>query len=80
MIPEGGYYYVQHKDSAMGSARGLQNFQLPLKAIREVLDKICDRKEGNSYEFLEYGVLKALAMFLLIWEGSQLADDQRSLS
>lgn len=64
VIPEGGYYYVQHKDSAMGAARGLQNFQLPLKAIREVLDRICDMKEGNSREFLEYGVLKALAMFL----------------
>lgn len=64
VISEGGYYYVQHKDSAMGAAHGLQNFQLPLKAIREVLDRICDMKEGNSHEFLEYGVLKALAMFL----------------
>lgn len=64
IIQESGYHYVQHKDSAMGVAHGLQDFQLPLKAIREILDRICDRKEANSYEFLEYGVLKALAMFL----------------
>ena len=48
IIQESGYYYVQHKDSAMGVAHGLQDFQLPLKAIREILDRICDRKEANT--------------------------------
>lgn len=63
MLQESGYFYVQHKDSAMGSARGLQNFQLPLDALQDTLDKLCNMKAGNSHEFLEYGVLKALAMF-----------------
>lgn len=64
VIPEGGYYYVQHRDSAMGAARGLHNFPLPLEAIRAILDRMRDVKESNSHEFLEYGVLKAFAMFL----------------
>lgn len=64
IVPERGYYYVQHEDSAMGAARGLQNFPLPLEAICEVLDKLSDVKEANSHEFLEYGVFKVLAMFL----------------
>lgn len=64
IVPERGYYYVQHEDSAMGAARGLQNFPLPLEAICEVLDRLSDVKEANSHEFLEYGVFKVLAMFL----------------
>ena len=64
VIPESGYFYVQHKGSAMSSARGLQNFHLPIDAIHVVLDKLRNAKDGNSHEFLEYGVLKALAMFL----------------
>lgn len=65
-IPEASYYYVQHSDSAMGSSRGLQNFKLPIEAICEILEKLqsISIEEYNSHEFLEYGVLKALAMFL----------------
>lgn len=64
VIPECEYYYVQHQDSAMGTARGLESFQLPLKAIREVLERTCNVKESNSRAFFAYGVIKALAMFL----------------
>lgn len=64
VIPEAAYYYVQHSDSAMGHSRGLRNFRLPMEAIRETLEKISGIEEHNSHEFLEYGVLKALAMFL----------------
>lgn len=64
-IPECGYYYVQHKGSAMDSARGLQNFHLPIEAFREILEKLRNVEDGNSHEFLEYGVLKAFAMFFL---------------
>lgn len=64
VIPEASYYYVQHSDSAMGNFRGLQSFKLPMGAICETLKKLCGIEEHNSHEFLEYGVLKALAMFL----------------
>lgn len=58
------YYYVQHSDSAMGRAHGLRSFQLPMEAVRDVIDKVRDIEIHNSREFLEYGVLKAFAMFL----------------
>ncbi len=64
MLPEAEYYYVQHSDSAMGTFRGLKSFRLPIESINEVLEKLCNIEEHNSYEFLEYGVLKAFAMFL----------------
>ncbi len=64
MIPEGQYYYVQHKDSAMGNFRGLRSFQLPIRAIEEVLERLTHIKQGNSRAFLEYGVMKVFAMFL----------------
>lgn len=64
VIPEAEYYYVQHTDSAMGSSRGLQSFQLPIQALSEVLEKLRNVEMHNSHEFLEYGVLKAFAMFL----------------
>lgn len=64
VIPEASYYYVQHSDSAMGNFRGLQSFKLPMGAMRETLEKIYNIDQHNSHEFLEYGVLKALAMFL----------------
>lgn len=64
-IPEKGYYYVQHQDSAMGNFRGLQSFQLPMKAIGEVLERLTHIKQSNSRAFLEYGVIKVFAMFLL---------------
>lgn len=64
VIPEREYFYVQHKDSAMGKFRGLQSFRLPMEAIEEVLERLTRIEQGNSRSFLEYGVMKIFAMFL----------------
>lgn len=60
-LPFAGYYYVQHKTSAIHNFRGLKNFSLPYRALEDVLQKVRSIGVKNSPEFYELFVLRILA-------------------
>lgn len=57
-LPEVGYYYVQHTQSAMHHFRGLNNFKLPYIALEKVIRKIQKTGIKNSSEYYELFVLR----------------------
>lgn len=61
ILPESGYYYVQHQASATHNFRGLRNYQLPYQALENILKKIQTIGITNSPEFYELFVLRILA-------------------
>lgn len=60
-IPDAGYYYVQHQESAIHNFRGLRNYALPYCALEEMIKKIHAEGITNSPEFHELFVLRILA-------------------
>lgn len=61
VIPEAGYYYVQHSSSARHNFRGLKNYNLPYAALEEILLKLQNVGVVNSHDFHELFVLRILA-------------------
>lgn len=59
-LAECGYYYVQHKNSAMHNFKGLKNYQLPYQALEESIKKVQKLGIKNSPEFYELFVLRIL--------------------
>ena len=57
-LDEAGYYYVQHKQSAMHHFRGLKQFSLPYVAFENAIQKIRDNGIKNSIEFHELFVMR----------------------
>ena len=52
ILSEAGYYYVQHKASAMHNFRGLRNFRLPYQALESTIKKIQTIGVSNSLNFM----------------------------
>lgn len=61
VIPNAGYFYVQHTASAMHNFRGLKNYQLPYRALEESIAMVRQVGITNSPEFHELFVLRILA-------------------
>lgn len=61
VLPENGYFYVQHGSSARHNFRGLKNYRLPYGALEEILKKVEEVGVANSREFYEVFVLRILA-------------------
>ena len=61
VLPEAGYYYVQHETSAMHHFRGLRTYRLPYRALEDTIQKVQDIGVVNSPEFYELFVLRILA-------------------
>lgn len=61
VLPEAGYYYVQHQASAMHHFRGLKEFRLPFRSLEDSIRQV--QKEGiaNGRDFHELFVLRILA-------------------
>jgi len=60
ILQEAEYYYVQHASSAMHNFKGLNTYQLPLKALEDTLKKVQNAGLVNSPEFYELFVLRIL--------------------
>lgn len=60
-LPEAGYYYVQHRESAMHNFRGLKCFQLPYRALEKAISDIQAAGVKNSSDFHGLFVLRILA-------------------
>ena len=63
-LTECGYYYVQHKSSAMHNFKGLKNYQLPYRALEDSIKKVRELGIKNSPEFYELFVLRILCTCL----------------
>lgn len=63
-VPETGYCYVQHPDSAMHNFKGLKTYSLPYQGLEETIKKIRRTGISNSPEFYELFVLRILATCL----------------
>lgn len=68
------YYYVQHEESATHNFRGLQNFRLPYKTIKGVLEILKGMDETYNKEFLELGFMRFFTqcIFDLGWGAEKL--------
>lgn len=63
-IPDSGYYYVQHKESARHNFRGLRSYSPPYHALEETIQKIQSMGGAASPEFYELYVLRILSTCL----------------
>lgn len=61
MLPEAGYYYVQHDSSAMHNFVGLRNYNLPYHALENAIQKVQETGLMNSPEYYELFVLRILS-------------------
>lgn len=64
IVQKSGYFYVQHENSAMHRFRGLKEYDLPMRALENVLRQIRDEGVQNSTEFFEVFVLRILCTCL----------------
>lgn len=60
-LPEAGYFYVQHKSSAIHNFRGLRMYSLPYQALENMIKKVREVGLKNSPDFYELFVLRILA-------------------
>lgn len=61
MIPNAGYYYRQHEESAMHKEGGY--FRFPYEAFKSTFESIMEKTCENSIEFFLIGTLKLFAHF-----------------
>ena len=61
VLPEAGYYYVQHEASAMHNFRGLKNYQLPYHSLSKTVRSVEKVGAVNSREFYGLFVLRILS-------------------
>ncbi len=64
VLQKAGYYYVQHKSSAMHNFKGLKKYRLPYCALEQTINKIEMIGVANSPEFYELFVLRILCTCL----------------
>lgn len=62
-----GYYYVQHKSSAMKKMKGLKEIKLPVDAIADTYEYIMRNNIRNSKDYLELSIARSYAFFLFIF-------------
>ncbi len=78
-LTECGYYYVQHKSSAMHNFKGLKNYQLPYRALEDSIKKVRELGIKNSPEFYELFVLRILSTCLFDLGRGASRDKMREL-
>lgn len=79
VLSEAGYFYVQHKSSARHNFRGLKKYQLPYKALEEMVQEIGKIGVSNSQEFYELFVLRILATCLFDLARGASKEDMKQL-
>ena len=63
-VPNSGYYYVQHIESAMKGLAGFQKYHFPYQTMKEILSEVEDLSNvANDKRFFYVGVYKFLAQF-----------------
>jgi len=63
IVKNAGYFYYQHKESAMNNSKKRVVFDFPYDAFAEMYHRIKGAKNENSIDFFNFGVLKCLAFF-----------------
>lgn len=79
ILPESGYFYVQHQFSAMHNFRGLRKFRLPYQALENMLKKVQMIGVSNSPEFYELFVLRILSTCLFDLARGAAKQDMKEL-
>ena len=59
--PSCGYYYVQHKNSAMNGFRGLRKYNLPYRGLTDIFQRVQTTGVSNSIHFYELFAFRIFA-------------------